>query len=125
MYLSSDMKRLDDTNYEKHLTKIFENGVHGTPTYVFYGSPSCEACKKTMENVRTFVMKMQGNSISMFHYVNMLESSMPEKMHYEIHQLNEYPKTVVYFGNFSNTQFLEGVVTVEKMKEIENLAKKS
>ena len=115
------ISKLDNDNFDSTLTSIFEGG---SVAVVFYGTENCFNCQQTIDNIY-FVLGKGNDSNTFFFHIDALECWIPEERYSEISEMMEYPRTIVYHGSFVDPDFYEGVVSIERIKEFQNLSQKS
>lgn len=113
------MIQLNDDNFNSTLSSLFREGKTAV---VFYGSPNCPDCKKTMNNYKS--IDTYSNKAFYF-YVDMTECWIPENKYPELDSLTQYPKTMIFNGSFSDVEFRQGEFTVENFNEFQNSDKNS
>jgi thiol-disulfide isomerase/thioredoxin len=116
------MIELTDTTYHSFIEKFFQENP-GHPLVVFYGSPSCDGCKKTLENYHSFVKSMEGKQTVEFAFMNYTINHVMDRDYGEFYNMYEYPKTVIFNGSLEDKEFMQGVVTLDKMLEIQKNVK--
>ena len=88
------------------------------------GSPKCKNCQETQSNIETFSTESPNHNLA-FIYLDNREDDKLESMYYQMNGFLEYPRTVVYFRDIDSVSFIEGVLSVEKLKELSNSDRKS
>ena len=114
------MIELNDDYFDDYLSERLHPDVQKT-VVIFYGSKSCKNCKETMENISHLNLNPD-DKMELAYMDNTINGIMDVK-YPEFYEMSEYPKTVIHYGDINNTEFLEGVVSVEKLKHIQEKAK--
>ena len=111
------MIEFNDDNYLDILNKHFDNN----DTVVCLISPrkSCSNCVSTIANIEKFNSKNPDKIF--FYYIDYTKYDMLQS-YYELTRLLEYPHSIVFYGNWEDKEFLEGVITVRQLESILNKA---
>lgn len=109
------MIELTDATYKEFVEDFFRNNKK--PLVIFYGSPNCINCKKTIEFYNEFVT--QHANVIEFAYMNYTLNHILDREFGEFYNMYEYPKTVIFY-NMEDKDFMQGLVTVDKMLEIKS-----
>lgn len=106
MILSSDLTLDNDITQQllEHDTVI-----------VMSGSKQCMNCQLTRQNIIQFLSSHITNSLSFISVDNSVNDLL-ESRYYQLNELDEYPKTVIYNGSINNVSFREGIITVEDLE---------
>ena len=109
------MTPLTDDNYKDVLNDHFSRseivicGISPNPA-------KCEECVATQENAMKFFSSNPDSNIR-FCFVDYTKYNALQN-YYEIHQMNNYPKVIVFYGNWDDKEFIEGRITLERFEEI-------
>jgi hypothetical protein len=108
------MTPLTDENYKEILNAHFDAGeiaICGiTPT------PTCPQCQATQKSAEMFMTKHPNSNIR-FCFVDYAKYNVLQN-YYQIHEMNEYPKFVVFYGNWDDKDFFEGKLSVDMIERI-------
>ena len=101
---------------ESDIKKLLSDGKI---VIVMSGNKQCVNCQLTRHNVMKFI---DGNPTHRLGFISLdnIEHDKLESQYYQINELNEYPKTVIYYGKIENTGFNEGVITEQNLVEYNN-----
>ncbi len=80
---------------------------------------NCKNCKTTKKNIETFEKENPSSNLAIIGMDSTTEDKI-ESSYYQIHEMNEYPKSVVYHRRMDSISFVEGVVSTHKLKELSN-----
>lgn len=108
------MTPLTDTNYKDVLNSHFESGeivVCGiTPT------SNCSQCAANQKTAELYMEKNPVNNIR-FCFVDYSKYDILNN-YYQLHDMIQYPKIIVFYGSWDVKEFIEGVLTLDKLEEI-------
>ena len=113
------MTQINDKNYKEIIHNYLENGF---TVIAVSGSKSCENCLETQRNITDYKIDNKSSKLAFVYMDNTVNFALEEP--YQMEELNQYPKTTI-FTSLSERTFFEGVISIENLKEFENLAKKS
>lgn len=106
---------LTDENYKDVLNDHFSRSeivVCG----ITVNPEKCEDCAATKENAEKFFAQHPTSNIR-FCMVDYSRHNALQNYH-EIHSMDNYPKVIVFYGNWDDKEFIEGRITFEKFEEI-------
>jgi glutaredoxin-related protein len=86
---------------------------NGKSVLIMSGQSNCINCEISKENINN----LENDFGIVFCYVDNIEDFEIESDYYQMEELNEYPKSILYhYSGF--IKFNEGVITEEKLKEL-------
>lgn len=80
------------------------------------GNKNCATCQLTRHNVMKFISDNPEHRLG-FISIDNVENDGLESQYYQLHEMNEYPKTVVYYGKINNIGFNEGLITEQNLND--------
>ena len=113
------MTPINDNNYKEIIHNYLENGF---TVIAVSGSKSCKNCSQTQKNITDYKNLNKSTKLAFVYMDNTVNFALEEP--YQMEELNQYPKTTIFIS-LSERIFFEGVITLDKLKEFENLAKKN
>lgn len=105
------MKALTNENYLNILNSHFKKSE--TVVCAITSSLTCPNCKKNKQNIIKFFETYENSKLK-FYYVEYAKYDILQD-YPEFDSLTYYPKTVVFYGNWKDTEFYEGVLTEEQL----------
>ena len=108
------MQPLTDINYKTIIENHFKNSKIVFCAIV--SSLKCSNCITVKSNISYFNKKHPYNNIE-FYYIEYTKYDMLQH-YYQLTRLMEYPKIIVYYGDWENIEFYEGVITIEELEDI-------
>ncbi len=109
------MIQITDSNYEKIIKGYI---AKGNIVVAMSGTKTCDNCIKSQQIIGDYQNTVDASKVSFVYMNNSFDFAL-ESM-YQMEELNEYPKTVIY-TTWLKKDFVEGVITLDKIKEIEAL----
>lgn len=83
------------------------------------GNKNCATCQLTRHNMMKFIDNNPSHRLG-FISIDNVENDKLESQYYQMHEMNEYPKTVIYYGNINTISFNEGLITEQKLSDYNN-----
>jgi hypothetical protein len=83
------------------------------------GSKYCYGCKITKQNIDKFVLSNPLHNLS-FISIDNNEDDKLESQYYQLNEMDEYPKSVIYYGEIDNIGFKEGIITEQDLEDYNN-----
>jgi hypothetical protein len=108
------MIELTPDNYQGILDSHFEKDET-----VFVGispSPTCEECKANMMTAQSYLEKHPETKLN-FYFVNYSKYDILQS-YYQFQKMVQYPKIVIFRGNWEDKDFFEGRFTEEQLKTL-------
>jgi len=109
------MNSATDSTFDTMLSKLKDTNV----VVALSGMPSCLKCQLSKKNIMEYKKENQNTKLS-FIMINNVTDDVLESRYYQLNEMDEYPKVVIY--NKDTVSFYEGEITLEKLKEFEKLA---
>ena len=113
MVSSSDITLEDD---------ILAQLSDGKTVIAMSGSKQCSNCQLTRHHIMQFIETHPTHSLG-FISIDNSENDLLESKYYQLNELDEYPKTVIYYGSMNITGFRDGIITVEDLEKYNTAAK--
>ena len=108
------MHEITDITYRDILTNDFHNGktvVVGISTSIM-----CANCRTTKSNIESLIKKYPKNNLE-FYYVDYTKYDILQG-YYQLNPFVDYPKSIVFYGSWEDKDFMEGVITEDKLEYI-------
>jgi len=107
-------KPLTNENYEAILENHFKN------EHIVFCSIStnikCSNCRAFKRNIDIFNEKH--NNVKIFFYYIEYSKYDILQHYYQLNNFMEYPKTIIFYGEWNKKFFVEGPISVEELEEI-------
>lgn len=79
-------------------------------------SLNCSNCIEYKRNIEIFNKNNPNNNLS-FYFIEYAKYDILQN-YYQLNNLMEYPKVIIFRGNWDDKEFLEGPVSVDELEEI-------
>jgi len=93
--------------------------TEGKIVIVMSGTKHCANCQLTRHNVMKFISDNPSHRLGFISIDNMKNDKL-EAQYYQMNTLNEYPKTIIYYGVIDNIGFNEGIITEQDLADYNN-----
>ncbi len=108
------MIELTKNNYESILNDMFKKNK---TVVVGIANPGCKNCETTQFNINHFLISYPTTNV-VFCYIDYSKGENILQHYPELFPLLEYPKTIVYYRNWNNREFFEGIISYFELEYI-------
>lgn len=113
-FTPNTIKVLNEENCESIIEEHFKNNEVFICTITI--GNHCKSCKETKKNIETFLE--QYPSTKLHFYITDYRTDNLFSKYYQLHEMNEYPKIIIFYGSKDKVGFLEGEISFEHFVDI-------